>query len=583
MLHRVSLRALFLIGPLALFAGCTNPSGLDSITVSPTAQSIAVGETAQFSATGTFGNSKSASTKNVTGSVTWTSSAPAIATISSTGLATAVSAGSTTITATGNGFAGTVTASAVLTVTGTSGVGGAGSTLVSLAIIPGAQTVAAPTQTAQFLAIGTTSSGSTEDLTGQVSWISSSAQIATISTGGLATAVGQGTATITAVYNNASLGTAVTGQATFTVTGGTTEQYTGTITILPNTQTLSASGQTAQFIALATSGTTGLQQNVTDSPNITWSSSIPSIFTVSPTGLATGVSQGTADVTAILTNTDGSVVTGTATVSVSLTAPPEPILSLEVIPSAITVLNLQDTGNFLAIGTYSSAPYVRDVTNSSSTVWISSAPSIFPVSTNTGGNTGATAGVVTAFGNGSASIIAESSSPDGTIQTATATFNCPEAEANPNGDPPTPATCLPGTQLPSLLATVTVYQEGLNTTNWEVTAPSATGTPNALHCGPGWALNGGTGGSVCTATYPMGVVTPSGTPGVVLTAQGGAFGGWSYNCQPSDVNGNLLAPGTWTAAGPNYCVVVFTGTYIDVNGNPVAVDGLNETVGAIFN
>jgi hypothetical protein len=51
----------------------------------------------------------------------------------------------------------------------------------------------------------------------------------------------------------------------------------------------------------------------------------------------------------------------------------------------------------------------------------------------------------------------------------------------------------------------------LNITNWEVTAPSATGTPNVIHCGPGWALNGGAGGSVCTATYPYG------TP-VTLTA-----------------------------------------------------------------
>ena len=75
-----------------------------------------------------------------------------------------------------------------------------------------------------------------------------------------------------------------------------------------------------------------------------------------------------------------------------------------------------------------------------------------------------------------------------------------------------------------------------------------------IHCGPGWALNGGTGGSVCTATYPVGAT-------VTLTAPktGANFGGWTYNC---------AAQGTVTAAGPNSCTVTLT---------------TNDTVGAIFN
>jgi hypothetical protein len=101
---------------------------------------------------------------------------------------------------------------------------------------------------------------------------------------------------------------------------------------------------------------------------------------------------------------------------------------------------------------------------------------------------------------------------------------------------------------------LTVYNEGLNTANWEITASSSTGTPDVIHCGPGWALNGGTGGSVCTATYPVGTT-------VTLTAPktGANFGGWSYNCS---------AQGTVTAAGPNSCTVTLT---------------TNDTVGAIFN
>ena len=531
-------------------AGCAAPSGLDSIQVSPTTQSLAVGQTAHYTATATYGNANHLSTQDITSGATWTSSAPAIASISSAGVVTAVSAGTATITASASAYNGLTTSTASITVTGSSG-GASGGTISSISVIPSTQAVAAPGQTSQFIAIGVTSSGATVNLTNQVAWSSSSTQIATIgAVNGLASAVGPGTTTITALYTNTTGGTVATGTASFSVTGGTTEKYTA-VAITPGAQSLSASGQTGQFIALGTSGSNGLQTNVTSSPQITWSSTIPSIASISASGLATGLSAGNTTITAQLTNTDGTVVSNTATLAVSLTTAPEPLLSLTIIPSTVSVGNLQDTGQFLAIGTFSTVPYVRDLTNSPTLQWISSFPNDFPVNTNTGGNSGASAGIVTAYASGSATIIAEATSPDGTIQTATATFNCPLALANPNGNPPTPGTCVPGTQAPSLLSTLTVYNQGLNTTNWLVTASSATGTPNVIHCGPGST----TGGSVCSATYPVGTV-------VTLTApaqSGVAFGGWSSNCTQT-------AP--VTAAGPNSCTVTVT---------------TNDTVGAIFN
>ena len=160
---------------------------------------------------------------------------------------------------------------------------------------------------------------------------------------------------------------------------------------------------------------------------------------------------------------------------------------------------------------------------------LSSFPDYFPVDTNSGGTPSATAGIVTAYASGkSSTIIAEYANPDGTIQTATATFNCPLALPNPTGNPPTPGSCYTGEAGP-LKATLTVYGEGLNTTNWLVTAPSATGTPDVIHCGPGWAADGGTGGSVCVGIYPIGTT-------VTLTAPaqtGVNFGGWTYNCKQS--------------------------------------------------
>ena len=318
------------------------------------------------------------------------------------------------------------------------------------------------------------------------------------------------------------------------------------IQVTPATQSLTV-GQTAQFTAVGTYGNAShpSTQNITST--VAWSSSTPSIATVSASGVATAVAAGTTIITASATAFNGPtsssatlVVTGTGVTTTSGN-----LLSLTIIPSSITVGNLQDTGQFLAIGTFSSAPTVRDLTNSPAVTWISAEPSVFPVNTNTAGNMGATAGIVTAYGSGSGVITAELKGSDGTLQLASANFNCPLLLPTPT----TAGTCYPGSQTPSLLATLTVYNEGLNTTNWLVTAPSATGTPNVLHCGPG-----ATGGSVCVATYPVGT-------SVTLTAPatGAAFGGWSSNCT------NI---GTINAAGPNSCTVTLT---------------TNDTVGAIFN
>jgi uncharacterized protein YjdB len=555
MLDRVSARALLLAALILPIAGCS--AGLvDGISVAPTTQSVAIGQTAQFTATGTYGHRNSASTtEDISSQVTWTSSEPSVATVSATGLAQGVSAGTTTISASMNGFTGNIVATASLTVTG--GGTGVGSIIgiTSLTVIPGSQTVAMPGQTSQFIAIGTTSTGATIDLTDQAAWSSASVQIASVlASTGLATAVGAGSDTITALYTNPGGGSTIAGTATFAVTGGTTEEYTA-VQIIPGSQSVSASGQTGQFVALGTLGSTGVEEDVTDSPQITWSSSIPSIASItsgltSGDGVVAGLSAGTSTITAELKNADGSVVSSTATVTVTLTPAPEPLLSLTIIPGSITVGNLQDTGQFLAIGTYSSTPTVRDLTNS--VTWTSSSPSVFPVNTNGTGtpNPGADAGVVTAYGNGDAVIIAEATDPTtGSIQTATADFSCPLIIPTAT----TAGSCYPGSQAAALLATLTVYNEGLNTTDWLVTAPSATGTPDVLHCGPG-SNAAGFGGSVCVATYPVGTT-------VTLTAPAGAgaFGGWSDNC---------TAKTTVTAAGPNTCSVTLT---------------TNDTVGAIFN
>jgi hypothetical protein len=554
-----------LLSLVVLIVGCGSNTEVATISITPSTQSLAAGQTAQFKATGTIPHGKHpATTEDVTSLVTWSSSSADLATINASGLATAVSGGTVTITAS---MAGANPATATLEVTGSTGTGGGGAgNVVKVDVIPGSQAVAAPTQTSQFIAIGTTASGATVDVTGQVGWTSSSTAVGTVTSAGLATGVGQGTTTISAVATNADK-TIATGVATFTVTTGTQEPITA-IAITPTAQTLSASGQTGQFVAIGTTGS-GVTQDVTNSPQLKWQSSVSSVASItsggaSGNGMATGASVGNTTITAVWTNPDSSVVSSApATVTVSLTAPPNPLLSLTLIPAAIAVGNLQGTGQFLAIGSFSSPPYVQDVTNSANTTWISSFPDSFPVNTNSGGTPSASAGIVTAYGNGKATIIAEYKDPvSGTIQTATGTFECPLVEPDPTTHPPTAGSCFPGSEATPLKVTLTVYGEGLNNTNWLVTAPSATGTPDVIHCGPG-SNAAGLGSSVCVGIYPVN------TPSITLTAPsqpGVAFGGWTYNCQPT---------AAITAAGPNSCTIALTG---NAAGVPT-----NVTVGAIFN
>lgn len=331
------------------------------------------------------------------------------------------------------------------------------------------------------------------------------------------------------------------------------------IQVTPDSQSL-ATGQTAQLTAIGTFGNASrpTKQNVTTS--VTWSSNTPSVATVNNAGLVTAVGAGKATITAEAEAFNGhtsssSLVTVTGGGGGAGGGSGGSILSLTIIPSGIVFGSLMDSGQFLAIGTFSTAPTVRDLTNS--VTWITSEPNKFPVTnyslTSPSGGT-QNGGVVSAYeasvGNIGATITAEATDSNGSIATATASVGCPLVLPDLTANPPIPGSCFQ--DVPQLLTTLTVYNEGLNTSNWQVTAPSATGTPNVINCGPG----AGTDKSVCTATYPLGTT-------VTLTApskNGVKFGGWSSDCT------NI---GTISEEGPNNCTVTLTDTDV--------------TVGAIFN
>lgn len=574
-LNRLSIHGVLIAALGLLIGGCGSNTQVGTIQITPATQSLAAGQTAQLTATGIIGHGQHpASNEDVTTTVTWTSNAPAIATVSSTGLATGVSAGTAAITAS---MPGAISATAAVTVTGGGSVS-TNSDIVKLDVIPGSQSVASPTQTSQFIAIGTNAAGGTIDLTQQATWSSSAVQIATIgANSGLATGVGQGTSTITALYTNSDK-TVVTGSATFQVIGGTTEQITA-LTIYPNAQSTTALDQQTQFFVLGTAGSSGLQFDVTS--KVAWTSSNTQVVTVGTNGngtpgLATSVGSGSSTITATYTNADSSKIVATATYTATIGAAQEDLLSIQIVPGDSTVSNKGMTEQFLAFGTYSKTPTVRDITNS--VTWISTslevasidscgAPSSGPgLGVCPGGGTGPVgpsgglpgeyAGLATAQGYEGNSVIYavdNTSNSDGTVVLSNpVTFTCQV----PNSNPPV---CDQSVATPQF-ATLTVYIGGDQTapSGEYVTAPSDTKTPNLIHCGREYS---GAGGQVCTGTYAVGSTV---TVTENLSAGSNYFGGWSTgsNCAEAGNPPNLT-----TLATTQTCTVTLNG---------------NATVGVIF-
>ena len=334
---------------------------LSSIAVTPTNPTNPLGTTQQFEATGTFSDN---TTQTLTTQVSWTSSTTSRATISNTpgsqGLATTLSVGTTTITAQLGGVSG----STLLTVTS--------ATLVSIAVEPADQTIAAGT-TLQFQATGTYTDLSTQNLTTQVTWASSNNAFATISNGagsqGFATAIAAGPVNITATLGS------VVGTTSLTVSPATL----ATLQVTPTNPSIPASA-TQQFVATGIY-TDNSTQDVTTL--VTWSSSQAGVATISNTsgsqGLATPVAAGTATITAAL---------GIVSDSTTLTVNPVTLVSIAVTPTNQSIPN-GTTRQYTATGSYSDGSTL-DIT--SAVTWLSSNPAIASMS-----NAPGTEGLTTAL------------------------------------------------------------------------------------------------------------------------------------------------------------------------------------------
>ncbi len=187
---------VMLVALALLSSACSDPGNpffnVQVLNVAPTVATIARGQTLQLAATG---NIFQDGTEVVTNSAEWLSSNINVATVSNTGLVTGVGPGLVTITARLNGREAFCDVTVVSAVT-------------ALAVTPNGSFLRVGT-TEALAATGTFDDGAVLDISGQVSWSTADATVATVNDVGAVTGVGVGQTTITAVAENGTTAQAI--------------------------------------------------------------------------------------------------------------------------------------------------------------------------------------------------------------------------------------------------------------------------------------------------------------------------------------------------------------------------------------
>ena len=271
------------------------PAAVASVKVTPAVVSLLVGAAVQLSAT----TADSAGNLLSGRSISWSGSDATVASVSNSGLVTSVAQGSASITATSEGKSTAVPVT-VTTVP-----------VASLQVSPASANMFVG-QTLSLTATPRDAAGNT--LTGRpVTWASSSPSVATVSNTGQVAGVTQGSATITATSES----------KTATATINVAIVPVASVQVAPASASIGV-GQTVQLAATpkdsAGSALTGRA--------VTWTSSGPTVASVSASGLVTGGAVGTATITAM---SEGR--TGSATVTVTLV----PVATVVVSPAPATL------------------------------------------------------------------------------------------------------------------------------------------------------------------------------------------------------------------------------------------------------
>ena len=287
LVRRARLLGLLLLAVVLAACGTTVPPSVTSVKIDQGSKTLVVGQTLTLTATvKVLGGAAT--------TVTWKSSAAAVASVDKNGKVTALKPGTAKITATST-VDKTKTNTVTITVTAPEAVTG-------VTIDQGDQSL----QTG-----GTVSLTATVAATGgaptTVTWSSGDTSVATVDTSGMVTAVAQGTATITATstFDNTKSDSITVTVAPPSVTSVTIDQGNKSVLVGGNVQL------TATVAAL---GGADL--------SVTWSSDDTSIATVDASGLVTGVAAGQAHITATsnFDNTKSDTVTLTVATAPSITS-----------------------------------------------------------------------------------------------------------------------------------------------------------------------------------------------------------------------------------------------------------------------
>ncbi|AHG91641.1 Ig domain protein group 2 domain protein [Gemmatirosa kalamazoonensis] len=515
------------------------PPSVATVAVSLASPSLTVGQGTAATAT-----LRDASGNVLTGRpVTWATSDPAIATVSTTGAVTAVAAGTATISATSGG----VTGSATLTVTAVSPPPPPPPPAVA-SITVSLGTASLPLGNAT-LATATVRDAAGNVLTGRtVTWASSDLTVATVAPSGAVIGVGLGSATISATSGG------VTGSASVTVVAQAPAPVAAISVSL---------GSASLVVGQSTGATATLRDaagNVLTGRPIAWTTSNASVATVSSSGQVVAVAPGTATITA----TSGSA-SGSASLTVSA-PPPAPVATVSV---SLGASSLVTGGSTTASATLRDA--AGNVLTGRPVTWASSDASIATVSASGG---------VTAVAPGTVTISATSG---GVTGSATLTVTAP---------PPAPvasiAVSLGSTSLTvgsATSATATLRDAAGNVLTgrpltWASSDPTvATVSPSGgvIAVGVGSATISATSGGV-TGSAALTVTAPPPAPvaavSVTLGASTLAIGATTTaTATLSDASGNVLTgrPIAWTSSDPSIATVSSSGVVTAVSAGSASI------------
>ena len=351
--------------------GGSVPAPVASVVVTPASVSQTIGGTQQFAAT-----LKDASGNVLTGrSVTWTSSAPAVATVSAGGLETAIAAGSATITATSEGITGAASVTMTAPVITKPGA------VVDLAVAGVTDTSATLSFTEVNDGTGSPASYDVRFAVSPLSWGSAPAVArGTCATPLAGSAIGaKRTCTVLGLSRTTAYGfqliafrgtlnvNAVFGGLSNVATGSTAAPApapVASVAVTPGSVSQTTGG-TQQFAATLKDAT----GNVLTGRTITWTSSNAAIAAVNGSGLETAVAAGSATVTA----TSGGI-TGTASVTVTAPVITKPGTVVDLAVAGVT--DTSATLSFTEVNDGTGSPASYDVRSAVGPLSWGSAPAV---------------------------------------------------------------------------------------------------------------------------------------------------------------------------------------------------------------